>query len=135
VVEKPYIYAGHIIPHDGTAKILGMAQTRQEQLEKLLRKNPIIAPIHRIEDGINAARVMLNRCWIDRVKCERGIDCLKLYRADYDPKLSALRSVPVHDWASNGADAFRYLAMALDKSDLSKSNFARTLVYPEQGVA
>jgi hypothetical protein len=132
---KPYVYAGHILPHDAQAKILGMSQTRWEQLEKLLQKMPTPCPMHRVEDGINAARVMLGRCWIDRVKCERGIDCLKLYRADYDVKLGSLRSVPVHDWASNGADAFRYLAMALDKSDLSKSNFARTLVYPEQGVA
>jgi len=135
VMEKPYIYAGHIVPHDAQAKILGMAQTRFEQLEKLLRKMPVIAPMHRIEDGINAARVLLNRCWFDRAKCERGIDCLKLYRAEFDPKLNTLRPIPVHDWASHGADAFRYLAMTLDKSEISKTDFTRTLKYPSQGVA
>jgi phage terminase large subunit len=135
VMEKPYIYAGHIVPFDAQAKILGMAQTRLEQLEKLLRKMPIVAPMHRVEDGINAARVLLARCWFDRLKCERGIDALKLYRAEFDPKLNTLRPVPVHDWASHGADAFRYLAMALDKSDLSKTDFTRSLNYPPQGVA
>jgi hypothetical protein len=133
VVEKPYIYAGHIVPHDAQAKILGMANTRLEQLEKLLRRMPMVAPMHRVEDGINAARVMLPRCWFDRNRCERGIDTLKMYRSEYDEKLDTLRPVAVHDWASHGADAFRYLAMTLDRSDVSKTQFGRTLVYPKMG--
>jgi len=135
VRAKPYVYAGHIVPHDAQAKILGMAQTRLEQLEKLGCRPMTVAPMHRVEDGINAARVMLNRCWFDRHKCERGIDALKLYRAAYDETHNVLRPVPVHDWASHGADAFRYLAMTLDKSDISKADFGRTLVYPKTGVA
>jgi hypothetical protein len=135
VMEKPYVYAGHILPHDSQAKILGMSNTRFEQIEKLVGKYPTICPMHRIEDGINAAKVMLPRCWFDRLKCERGIDAMKLYRASYDDKLNVMRPVPVHDWTSNGADAFRYLAMILDRSDASKANFARKLEYPKQGVA
>jgi hypothetical protein len=135
VREKPYVYAGHIVPHDSQAKILGMSNTRFEQLEKLGLRPLTVCPMHRIEDGINAAKVMLPRCWFDRLKCERGIDALKLYRASFDDKLNVMRPVPVHDWTSNGADAFRYLAMILDRSDASKANFGRTLVYPEQGVA
>jgi hypothetical protein len=73
------------------------------------------------------------RCWFDRVKCERGIDALKLYRSEYDERLDTLRPVPVHDWASHGADAFRYLAMTLDKSDQSKTVFGRDLKYPKMG--
>ena len=41
-------------------------------------------PLHRIEDGINAVRMFMPRCWFDEQKCARGIDALKLYRADYD---------------------------------------------------
>jgi hypothetical protein len=33
----------------------------------------------------------------------RGIDALKLYRAEYDDKLQALRPQPVHDWTSHAA--------------------------------
>jgi hypothetical protein len=44
----------------------------------------------------------------------RGLDALKLYRADYDAKLKALRAHPVHDWSSHAADAFRDLAMTRD---------------------
>jgi hypothetical protein len=31
-------------------------------------------------------------------------------------KLGEFRSSPVHDWASHGSDAFRYLAVAIDKT-------------------
>jgi hypothetical protein len=31
-------------------------------------------------------------------------------------KLGEFRSSPVHDWASHGADAFRYLAVSIDKA-------------------
>jgi phage terminase large subunit len=31
--------------------------------------------------------MLLPRCWFDAAKCARGIDALKLYRADSDDKL------------------------------------------------
>jgi hypothetical protein len=40
-------------------------------------------------------RVFLPKCWFDAEKCARGIDALKLYRAEYDDKLQALRPRPV----------------------------------------
>ena len=68
--------------------------------------------MHRVEDGINAVRTILPRCWFDARKCVRGIDALKLYRSEFDDKLQALKPRPVHDWTSHAADAFRYMAMA-----------------------
>ena len=64
----------------------------------------------------------------------RGIDALKLYRADYDPALQALRPQPVHDWTSHAADSFRYLAMTLDRQAV-QSGFHRRIEYAQQGVA
>jgi hypothetical protein len=67
----------------------------------------------RIEDGVNAARLLLPRCWFDRDACAQGLAALRHYRRDYDERLRAYRSRPVHDWSSHGADAFRYLAVGL----------------------
>jgi phage terminase large subunit len=114
--SKPYAYAGHIVPHDAQAKELGTGRSRLEVLESLGMSNVTVAPMHRVEDGINAVRVLLPKCWFDAKKCARGIDALKLYRAEFDDKLQAFKPRPVHDWASHGADAFRYLAMGLDLS-------------------
>jgi phage terminase large subunit len=46
----------------------------------------------------------------------RGIDALKLYRANYDDKRQTLSQRPIHDWTSHAADAFRYLAMGLKET-------------------
>lgn len=134
IVGKPYIYAGHIVPHDAQAKELGTGKSRLEVLEGLGLRSLNVAPIHRVEDGINAVRVTLPKCWFDATKCARGIDALKLYRAEYDEKLQALKPRPVHDWASHAADAFRYLAITLDWR-VEMSGFNRRIVYPKLGVA
>jgi phage terminase large subunit len=65
------------------------------------------------DDGIEAVRIMLPRCWFDRSKCEHGLEALKQYRKDWDEKLKAFRDKPKHDWTSHAADAFRYLAVGL----------------------
>jgi phage terminase large subunit len=132
---RKYAYAGHIVPHDAQAKELGTGKSRLEVLSSLGMNNITVAPMHRVEDGINAARVFIPKCWFDANKCARGIDALKLYRAEYDDKLQALKPKPVHDWASHGADAFRYLAMTFDKWALSTSDFNRKVAYSPKGFA
>lgn len=134
IKNRNYSYGGHFVPHDAQAKELGTGKSRLEVLESLGLKNIRIAPMHRVEDGINAVRVMIPKCWFDATKCSRGIDALKLYRAEYDDKLQTLKPRPVHDWASHGADAFRYLAMTLDREAVD-TGFNRKLNYPKTGFA
>jgi hypothetical protein len=121
------------VPHDAQAKELGTGKSRLEVLESLGLKHITVAPLHRIEDGINAVRMVIPRCWFDAQKCARGIDALKLYRADYDDRLRALRPRPIHDWTSHAADAFRYLAMTLD-ARVGQGGFHRRIAYRREGV-
>ena len=130
---RPYVYAGHIVPHDAQAKELGTGKSRLEVMESLGLKHITLAPLHRVEDGINAVRMLLPRCWFDATKCARGLDALKLYRAEYDDRLQALRAQPVHDWTSHAADSFRYLALALDRG-AGQGGFHRRIEYSQQGV-
>jgi len=134
LLSKPYLYQGHIVPHDAQAKELGTGKSRPEVLESLGLKNITVAAMHRVEDGINAVRTIIPRCWFDQNKCARGIDALKLYRAEYDDKLQTLKPRPVHDWTSHAADAFRYLAMTLD-SRIIQTGFNRQINYPRASVA
>lgn len=134
IQNKAYLYSGHIVPHDAQAKELGTGKSRLEVLESLGLKNLTIAPMHRVEDGINAVRTIIPRCWFDAKKCSRGIDALKLYRSEYDDKLQALKPRPVHDWTSHAADAFRYLAMTLD-TQIVNTGFNRPIRYASQGYA
>jgi hypothetical protein len=133
IVVRPYTYRGHIVPHDAQAKELGTGKSRLEVLESLGLRNLTVAPEHRLEDGINGVRVFLPKCWFDAQKCARGIDALRLYRSGYDEKARLLRPHPFRDWTTHAADAFRYLAMTLDRTSLRKS-FHRRLEYPNLGI-
>ncbi|QCI67515.1 hypothetical protein [Phreatobacter stygius] len=112
VKDKPYLYGGHILPHDVKARELGTGKSREEVL-KTLGLAVTVCPDHRVDDGINALRLMLPKLWFDQEKCARGIEALSLYRADYDEKNQVLKPKPVHDWASHPADALRYLAIGI----------------------
>ncbi|MEL0099990.1 MAG: hypothetical protein VW907_10575, partial [Opitutae bacterium] len=109
--EKGYIYEQHILPHDVRVKELGTGKSRMEVLQSLGLNGVEVAPMLPIEDGIQAVRTMLDRCWFDVDKCERGIDALRQYRRDWDENGKAWRGRPHHDWCSHAADAFRYLAV------------------------
>jgi hypothetical protein len=106
---RPYAYGEHWLPHDAAARELGTGKTRQESLLGLGVRGRIL-PKWKLEDGINAVRMLLPKCWFDEIKCERGIDALKSYQRKWDGKNQIYQNKPLHNWASHGADAFRYLA-------------------------
>lgn len=111
--NKPYTYAEHYLPHDAGARELGSGKTRQETLYNLglgSKDRLVVLGKHKIEDGIQASRQMLPRCYFDFYHCEDGIESLKSYEKVYDSKEGVYRSKPRHNWASHGADAFRSLA-------------------------
>lgn len=108
---KAWIYGSHWFPHDVRNQEWGTGRTRIEQLVSAKLK-PRIVPEHYVDDGINAAREVFKRCWFDEEACFDGIRALRNYRKEWDEERSVWRDRPRHDWASHGADAFRYLALA-----------------------
>lgn len=108
--EKPYVYADHYLPHDAEVRELMTAKSRKESLESLGIRPITIAKRQSVEEGINAVRNILPRALFDEVKCERGIECLKQYRREWDDKTKTFKLRPLHDWTSHGADAMRYMA-------------------------
>jgi phage terminase large subunit len=99
------------VPHDARVRDWSSGRTRLEVLRSLGRK-PRLVPNHTVIDGINAARVTLASAHFDAARCQRGIECLRSYCAEWDEQLRTFRRTPKHDWASHGADAFRYCAMS-----------------------
>lgn len=112
IKQKPYAYQKHYLPHDARARELGTGKSREETLKGYEIGSIEVLPIASIEDGIDQARMLFGKTWFDRKKTERGILCLRNYRKDFDEKNKVWRNKPKHDWASNGSDAFRYVAMA-----------------------
>jgi len=113
IKSKPYTYHEHVIPHDGGAKLQDeIGRTRAEILAGLGVRTRVLA-LGSVDDGINAARITLPRCWFDAEKCRHGLEALRQYRREFDEKLKVFKQRPLHDWASHGADAFRYLAVGI----------------------
>lgn len=121
--QRGYVYGDHYAPHDIEVRELGTGKSRLE-VARELGVNFRIAPKLSVEDGIDAARNILNRCWFDQDKCARGLDALKSYHKEYDDKNKTYKDRPKHDWASHGADAFRYFAVSHRKEQpKTKQNF------------
>ena len=114
IQSKNYHYGTHWLPHDARAKTL--ASGGKSVIEQISNKIPVeslkIVPSLSLQDGIQAARLALNRCWFDAEKTEDGIECLRQYQREYDEDKKVFRDKPRHDWTSHGADAFRMLAIA-----------------------
>lgn len=108
----PYVYDDHLLPHDAEARELGTGKTRVETLASLGIKGRVV-PVQSIEDGINAVRMLIPRCWFDSENCKLGLEALKQYRTEFDDKRKVFRDRPLHDWTSHSADAFRILAQGL----------------------
>ena len=108
--EKPYVYGTHVAPHDIEVRELGSGKSRKETAANLGIKFEV-APKLSIDDGIEAVRNLIPRCYFDIEKCDKGIEALRQYRKDWDEKGHLFRPRPLHDWTSHAADAFRYGAV------------------------
>lgn len=108
--DKPYQYSQHVAPHDIQVRELGSGKSRLE-IARNLGIEFTVAPRQGVDDGIQAVRAILPRCWFDKEKCKQGIEALRQYRSEYDEKLRVYRQKPLHDWCSHAADAFRYGAI------------------------
>ena len=112
--DNDYTKAEHILPHDVRVRELGSGKSRLEMLEEAGLEIKI-APRMGLDDGIQAVRRLLPRCWFNIPKVQTGLNCLRNYRRDYDEKRKIFYERPLHDWSSHGSDSFRYLALGLDE--------------------
>lgn len=125
LIGKGYKYETIWLPHDARAKTL---QTGRSTIEQFLNPEYIdalkyegvtfpvkIAPKLSKLDGIDAVRLILPKCAIDTINCYDGIEALRAYRRQYNEITKSFSHNPLHDWASNGADAFRYFALVSEE--------------------
>src|SRR3990167_2546482 len=110
------------LPHDAKVRELGTGKSRQEGFISLRARPRIIPRVEDKLDSIHAARMIFSRCLFDASRCEKGIKALMNYQRKWDSKTSAYSKMPMHNFASNGADAFQQFAMAADDRDESTRN-------------
>ena len=127
--QKGYWYGDDWLPHDAKVRELGTGRTRAETLINMGRR-PRIVPNHKVEDGINAARLLLHHCYFDELNCEQGVNALRSYQREWDDVKRVFRKTPLHNWASHASDSFRYAAMAYRniKPEKKKPDLQETLL-------
>lgn len=122
-------YDRHFAPHDISVRDLMTKKSRQETAREMGIKFTMVPRTTNLNESIEATRKILSRCWFDQNRCEHGINALASYHREYDEKKERFNDVPVHDWASNSADAFRQMAQAWnDKFALTKKEKPSTHV-------
>jgi hypothetical protein len=114
IKEKPYNYGKHYLPHDARARTLasGGKSVIEQMASHLGINNLAIVPSLSVQEGIQAVRTALPRCWFDAEKCADGIEALRQYQRESDEDKKAFRQTPKHDWTSHPADAMRMLAIS-----------------------
>lgn len=128
ISKKPYRLGQWVLPHDAKARSFSTGRS-QEQIFYSLGARPlrIIPRVGTKREGINAARTLFGQCEFDRVKCKRGIECLTNYQRKWNSKNSVFEESPLHNWASNGADAFQTFGLGVrpDSRDTYQDNDRR----------
>lgn len=106
---KPYEYETVWLPHDARAKSL---QTGKSTVEQLLEAGlPCrVTPSLKVQHGIDAVRATFPNIYM-HPRVEYGIEALRVYRRKYDEVNKVFLDKPLHDWASDFADAFRYMCL------------------------
>ncbi len=114
--EKGYLYGTHYLPHDVEVISLGSNNRSRRDILEGLGVHPIttVPRIASVEDGIAMVRDKFKACWFHE-NCEEGLEALSNYQYQFDEKHDTFRKVPLHNAASNGADAFRMFAQAFEE--------------------
>lgn len=108
--ELGYSYSEHWFPHDIEVHELAKGMSRKDTLIKLGIR-PKVVPKMGLLDGIDAVRNVLHRCWFDGERCKQGIKALRNYKKVWNDKTATYGTRPLHNWCSNGSDAFRMFAV------------------------
>jgi len=137
MAKKPYVYSiddGFIGPHDIKVREFGTGKSRWEQAMALGVRFSI-CPNLSIDDGIEASKLLLKTCWFDAEKCKDGLKSLENYKRSWSEDRQVFSTKPLHDWASNAADAFRYAAIMSDRAtSIADIAWETRLPYSDVGI-
>jgi phage terminase large subunit len=114
IEKRPYRWGTDYLPHDGRTRNFQTGKSTEEQLRAMGRRSVVVLAQTSIEEGIKAARLLFPRCYFDKLKTVRLVECLKRYRRDIHTKTNE-PTTPLHDEYSHGADNFRYIGQAVNQ--------------------
>jgi phage terminase large subunit len=123
--KRDYVYGDFLLPHDANSKSFQTGKSTREILFTDYGIRVIIVPKLSVQDGIMAVRSTLPNVYFN-IACEDlrkyGLSALVMYQRQYDEVKRVFRQAPMHDWASNPADAFRYLCLGVNRNTYARQS-------------
>jgi hypothetical protein len=122
LAQKGYTYSKIFLPHDARQREFQSGLSTVKQFTSEFPGLVDIVPSVNegatgVSEGISAGRWILEQMpRFHKTNCAIGLDRLKAYRYQWDADKKVFSKIPVHDWSSHTADAFRYLALVAKKS-------------------
>jgi hypothetical protein len=120
--DKGYVYGNHYGPHDLKAKNWVSEGEPTVQVARRYGIDFQLIPRLSREDGIEAGRNVLSKCFFNEATTRPLITHLENYTKVFNRQMNCYTNTPKHDIHSHGADAWRYFALAEkspDKGDKS----------------
>jgi len=109
------------LPHDARAKTFQSKHTSMEKFLLAFGSDKVgVVPQSKKLDQISAARAVIEKCEINSIHCEEGIDGLSAWEFMWNPDTEAFSREPLHNWASHPADGFCYGAQVMQEQEPAK---------------
>jgi phage terminase large subunit len=124
--ERRYNWGDDYIPHDGFHRRIETGKSTADLLQgfgRSVQRTPDVGVL----TGIQTAREVFPRVYVDKSKCERLIIHLQNYRWDV-PTNDKDATRPRHDEHSHAADAWRYMCVSAHL--LSNDGWGQKIEYP-----
>lgn len=126
-----YNYGKHYLPHDVEVTELTSNRTRRDILESGGIKPIFVVPrVSSVNEGIEQTRRTFPYMWFHKGEDERGkrveqgLEALRNYQYVFDEKYDTYRQTPLHNWASNAADALRQYGQGYPTALIEKPNIS-----------
>ena len=97
--KLPYVnrMGAHLLPHDSKVRELGSGKSRIQTLREMgLRNLKVVGKLPK-DQQIEAARLLLPKCWFNKDNTEEGLKALRNYSFGFDPKRKVFSQAPLHD--------------------------------------
>ena len=131
VKQRGYSLGKFVFPHDVEQKDLRDGKALLDQFHiHGARPSRVVPRCASKRESINAARTIMAICSFDREKCKRGTEALTNYMKKWNAKDNVFSESPLHNWASNGADAFQQFGMG-QRGDSNPSDFREQCSYDQ----
>lgn len=121
IQRRKYLIKKILLPHDAANFHQAASKTIERQVRDVYPGDivKIVAKIS-VVNGINAVRQLFPRLYFAEGPTADGVLGLQHYQYGVNPETKATTKDPLHNWASNPADALRYYAIEMKEGSKPK---------------